>query len=326
MRTNRFLTAALVVAFSTFSTLDSSAMPGGCKCGPPGAGTPGDAAGGRGNAPSTGGGGGGNGGGGSGGAAATPSVPKAPMSIATGAPRSFASRKLLELDWSYPIQVRERAAPANVTAAEAPRVAHSREEALRLVAGDDPRPLLVLRECKVCNATDDALLARDADNERTLVLARLFHCVKLPVDVVEPDHPFHALFPGDDSEHLFVALRDGSGKIALESDTSRVELWSSMQRALAAAYAKEPEAIYKDVMSALEILDRAEARASDAERRRDELMQTAGADLAKVKRLDVDAKIARKQAVEAREKVKKAYAVPFARGEANAAALEKLAR
>lgn len=323
MRTNRFLTAALVVAFSTLSTLDSSAMPGGCKCGPPGAGTPGDAAGGRGNAPSTGGGGGGNGGG-SGGAAATPSIPKAPMSIATGAPRSFASRKLLELDWNHPIQARERSTLA--TAAEERRVALSREDALRIVAGDDPRPLLVLRECKVCNATDDALLTRDADNERTLVLARLFHCVKLPVDLVEPDHPFHALFPGDDSEHLFVALRDGSGKIALESDTSRVELWSSMERALAAAYAKEPAAIYKDVMAALEGLDRAEARASDAERRRDELMQTAGADLAKVKRLDVDAKIARKQASEAREKVKKAYAVPFARGEANAAALEKLAR
>lgn len=324
MATNRILTAALVAAFTTFSTLDSSAMPGGCKCGPPGAPPPGDAAGGRGNAP-RGGGGGGNGGG-SGGAASTPSIPKAPISIATGAPRSFASRKLLELDWTHPIQARERSTPANVTATELPRVAHSREDALRIVAGDDPRPLLVLRECKVCNATDDALLARDADNERTLVLARLFHCVKLPVDVVEPDHPFHALFPGEDSEHLFVALRDGSGKIALESDTSRVELWSSMERTLAAAYAKDPAAIYKDVMSALEVLDRAEARASDAERRRDELMQTASADLAKVKRLDVDAKIARKQASEARERVQKAYAVPFARGEANAAALEKLAR
>jgi hypothetical protein len=62
-----------------------------------------------------------------------------------------------------------------------------------------------VRECKVCNKTDDALLRPGAQNERTILLSRWFHCVKVPVDVLQPDHPFNALFPDTKSEHLFVS-------------------------------------------------------------------------------------------------------------------------
>ena len=54
------------------------------------------------------------------------------------------------------------------------------EEAYAMLAGEDHRPLLVLRECMTCNGTDDALMTRKADNERTMLLSRWFHCVKLP--------------------------------------------------------------------------------------------------------------------------------------------------
>ena len=74
---------------------------------------------------------------------------------------------------------------AKHSTAKKKRKALSREDAFKVIAGNDPRPLLVLRECKVCNGTDDALLKGGIDNERTFLLSRWFHCVKLPVDVLE---------------------------------------------------------------------------------------------------------------------------------------------
>lgn len=43
---------------------------------------------------------------------------------------------------------------------------------MKAIAGDDSRPLLILRGYKVCNGTDDALLNGGIDNEKTLLLGR----------------------------------------------------------------------------------------------------------------------------------------------------------
>jgi hypothetical protein len=118
----------------------------------------------------------------------------------------------------------------------------SAEDALAYIAGKDPRPLLVLRECKVCNGTDDALLSRaNVDNEKTFLLSRWFHCVKLPVDVLLADHPFHNLFASENPEHMFLCSVDSSTRIPMESERSRTELWGAMMAVLKASYAKSPD-------------------------------------------------------------------------------------
>ena len=50
------------------------------------------------------------------------------------------------------------------------RSALTREAAFKVIAGDDPRPLLVLRECKVCNGPM-MLCSRAVDNEKTFLLS-----------------------------------------------------------------------------------------------------------------------------------------------------------
>ena len=131
----------------------------------------------------------------------------------------------------------------------------SREEAIKAIAGDDPRPLLVLRECKVCNGTDEALLKGGVDNEKTFLLARWFHCVKLPVDVMEEDHPFHNAFTVDPPEHLFVCSIDGTNHDPLESDTSRVKLWQSLKGLIAAEYKGKADSSVKKIAAIINKLD-----------------------------------------------------------------------
>jgi len=149
---------------------------------------------------------------------------------------------------------------AKHSTAKKKRKALSREDAFKVIAGNDPRPLLVLRECKVCNGTDDALLKGGIDNERTFLLSRWFHCVKLPVDVLEEDHPFHTLFTQDDPEHLFVCSTDGANHDPLEADTSRTKLLKSMKGLLSEEYKRKPDSAVKKIATILDKLDVVDSR------------------------------------------------------------------
>lgn len=144
------------------------------------------------------------------------------------------------MEWNYPVfrLPGEDVAPEerSGTVARAVRSALPRERAFLELAGDDRRPLLVLRECPWCNGTDDALLSRTEDNARTLLMAQWFHCVKLPPDVLEEDHPFRNVFAGDDPPHLILCDWDGSGVVTLEGDQSRTELWAAMETVLERNY------------------------------------------------------------------------------------------
>jgi hypothetical protein len=163
--------------------------------------------------------------------------------------------------------------------------------------------MLVLRECKVCNKTDDALLKPGIDNEKTLFLGRYFHCVKLPVDVLAPDHPFNALFPDKSSEHLFVCAPDGSGKIPLESDTSRVDLWSAMNQVLAQAYTKSPLDVYKQKRTTFDKLDLADIRIVELEGRKAELLEGVGVPKSKLQQVDQELAKAKKERDRLREEI-----------------------
>ncbi|MEM9378741.1 MAG: hypothetical protein AAGB93_02250 [Planctomycetota bacterium] len=166
------------------------------------------------------------------------------------------------------------------------RRALSREAALKVIAGDDPRPLLVLRECRVCNGTDEALLKGGVDNEKTFLLARWFHCVKLPVDVMEEDHPFHNLFTLEQPEHLFVSSVDGENHDTLESDTSRVELWDSMKGVIKDEYKGKADSSLKKIAKTLDKLDFVDERLLEAKASRDAILEKEGPKSRKLGKVD----------------------------------------
>jgi hypothetical protein len=146
----------------------------------------------------------------------------------------------------------------------------------------------VLRECEVCNGTDDALLTKGADNERTMLLAQWFHCVKLPMDVLQKDHPFYELFGHDDPEHFFVSLPDGSEKVTLENQTSRTEMWDALNQLLTASYKEDPQASLKQVQKSLEKLDLIDTRLIELRAKKNELLETEGQGSKKLLQVELD--------------------------------------
>ncbi len=167
------------------------------------------------------------------------------------------------MDWKYPVFARKVVSqPGSVrtegTVAQAVDYALPREEAFLYLSGEDRRPLLVLRECKTCNGTDDALLSRSEDNSRTFLMARWFQCIKLPTSVLEENHPFHALFDQEHPPHLFMARWDGSDLIPLKGDQSRTELWDTMLALLGRNYlgdAREAIAQIEKVIAQYDVVD-----------------------------------------------------------------------
>jgi septal ring factor EnvC (AmiA/AmiB activator) len=135
--------------------------------------------------------------------------------------------------------------------------------------------------------------------------------VRLPIDVVKPDHPYNALFPGDDSEHLFVTTVDGAKKHALESDTSRTQLCAAMTEVLAASYAKDPEPLFKDIHVYGDKLDALDNEAKGLQAERAKLMEARVPDKKKLGKLDGDIARVQKQIDDQKAAIEKASKIPL---------------
>jgi hypothetical protein len=190
--------------------------------------------------------------------------------------RGPSSNDFLKMKWDYPVYAPEANKREEGTTARTVRKAMTRNEAIAYIAGDDPRPLLILRECKVCNGTDEALLKGGIDNEKTFLLSAWFHCVKLPVDVMEKNHPFHNVFQEKTPEHLFVVSVDGSNHAALQSETSRKELWGSMLNLLTLEYETKPTKPLKSISKVLDKLDVVDARVREYTVKREKILEEDG--------------------------------------------------
>jgi hypothetical protein len=103
--------------------------------------------------------------------------------------------------------------------------------------------------------------------------------------VLEEDHPFRNLFPGEKPAHLFIANHDGSGRHDLEGAHSRNELWAAMEVALEANYEDGYASALKRLTRLLDSLDGADKTIADLETRH-ELAVSGGADGKKVKELE----------------------------------------
>jgi hypothetical protein len=199
--------------------------------------------------------------------------------------RQVTAKLRLKIDWTHPVFKVDQAETNRQggTVAKMGDYALPREEAFRYVAGDDRRPLLVLRECDKCKGSDDALLSRRISNERTQLMAKWFRCVKLPVHVLKSNHPFHALFEGDHPPHLFLARADGSGAVPLDGNQSQSELWQAMGKLLDETYVGNHTTALRDWFKLLTQFDHLDSRRIELNEALDREIEKSGPDSAKTK-------------------------------------------
>jgi ribosomal protein L29 len=205
------------------------------------------------------------------------------------------AKNALRMQWDYPVyqikQVEGQTQGSNRTGGASVLSALPREQAFLYIAGDDPRPLLILRECEFCNGTDKALLSKTEGNEKTLLMARWFHCVKLPTHILKEDHPFTNMFtefPAKKVPHLFLTSRDGSYSIPLKGDQSQSELWKAMENILAVDYAKSPRPVLKEVKRFLIKYDNLDAAESILEEKMQAELEKNGPKSKKLKKIRKD--------------------------------------
>ena len=150
--------------------------------------------------------------------------------------------------WDYPVHnFFDEDRSEAYTKAKAYTKALSRQEAFYRVSEDDRRPLLVLRECAWCNGTDDALLSNPTGNERTFIMLRWFHSVKLPMDVLHEDHIFRNLFDEEHPPHVFLATWDGKKVIPFPGDASTKEMQDGLFKLIKSEYKGDARKVVKEI-------------------------------------------------------------------------------
>ncbi|MCA8955858.1 MAG: hypothetical protein KDC87_07280 [Planctomycetes bacterium] len=212
--------------------------------------------------------------------------------------RGRSSKQRLAIDWEVPVPEKQHVGKQTVAA-----VKLDMRGALAKLAGADRRPLLVLRECTKCRGTDDALLTRSLDNERTMLLTGWFHCVRLPATVRERSHPLRVLF-ADRPDHVLFATFDGSQVHTLRGDQTQAEVWKTMSGLLRASYKRDAVNAVKDMLELLNQFDTLDSQDAEVSRRLDDTLEKRGPKSPQFRRLKSrhDALQAKRKELLAREK------------------------
>jgi len=172
--------------------------------------------------------------------------------ITFSAERGPTTRDFLTIEWVdvVPRSVQQRYAAFTLT----------RDEAFELVAGDDERPLLVMRECHGCEGTTDALLGERTGNETTILLTRWFRAVRLAPEVAAPGGALASLFEEGAGHHVFVARPDGSGYAGFGGAQSADELWEAMGRLVDETHGTDAERLARRALRLLDEVDMLDGR------------------------------------------------------------------
>jgi hypothetical protein len=213
---------------------------------------------------------------------------------AKGAPLTFergrTSKRALQLQWDFPVFVPPEAArkpDAQAHTVTTPvEAALPKEEAMSWILKEDKRPLLVLRECNKCKGSDDALLSRTLKNEETMMLARYFHCVKLPVHVLQAKHPFHELFATEHPPHVFFATSDGANVLEMRGQYVQSELWKAMRTTLDREYVRDVDSSIKEMLKLMSQYDVVDSRQDELRDRREKEVEKYGPKSEKLAPLD----------------------------------------
>lgn len=205
-----------------------------------------------------------------------------------GAPVTFArqrtSRARLSWDWDYAKVVQVVAESDDTVAAPQSR-ALPFDEAIGRVAGDDQRPLLVLRECFLCGSDEESDIGRKLLNEKTVMLARWFHCVRVSDAVRAQNHPLHALFSGERSPHLVLCASDGSRFTPVFGEEPLSAVWQKMRGLLQDAYEGDVHEATSALLQTLSRFDHVDSMEAELASRLDAAERTAAPDAAKIGKL-----------------------------------------
>ena len=215
-------------------------------------------------------------------------MPGLPAGIPIDFRRLETSKSRLAIDWTFPVYAPDldvEPSDDGRTTTGRRTTALAREAAFRAVRGDDHRPLLIVRECNHCKGTDDALLSRRLDNERTLLLTRWFRCIKLPNHVLLDDHPFRRLFTAEEPPHLFLCRWDGSEIVAMDGQQSQADLWQAMESRIRADYEGDPARAVRAILKLLNQFDALDSRETELRRQLEEELDDHGDGGSKVRRL-----------------------------------------
>jgi hypothetical protein len=208
--------------------------------------------------------------------------------------RGKSAKKLLEIDWVYPVwkPVDAPAPTDGRTVVKQVERALPLAQAYELVTDGDRRPVLILRECERCKGTDHAFLSRTLDNEQTVLLAHWFRCVKLPPNVLTENHPFYNLFlrakDGERVPHLFFVDPDGSNKRELPGDQPQSQLWDVMFDFLDRCYDEDAKSAIKELRKLLSQFDKLDAEEQLVKGRLDKEIEKNGPESGKAKSFQAD--------------------------------------
>jgi hypothetical protein len=203
-----------------------------------------------------------------------------PMTFTRGA----TSKDRLFVDWFHPVPPK-RSAEETSAAGPLPM-----KDALELMWTDsDQRPLLVLRECSKCKDSDEAVLHRALDNERTMLLMSWFRTVRLPAHVAENGHAFFNVFEGHGFDggwpHFFLLAHPGAEPVKFTATATPPQLWKGMTDVLEQRYAKNPQKALKAWLAQLDTFDRLDARKRELEDQLTEARIEQGPESARAKKL-----------------------------------------
>ena len=168
------------------------------------------------------------------------------------------------------------------------------KEALVALADRDERPLLVVRDCRGCKQDAHELVVAEQSGERTMLLGRWFHAVRISDDVLEETHPYHALFDAKLPPHVVAATADGANLAALSARASKAQLWKLLSGVLRKAYRKDPDAAVKRMLELLDEWDERDALLVELTDKLAELRQASAPDEREIAKVEE-----RKKAVEA---------------------------
>ncbi|MCR9245844.1 MAG: hypothetical protein NXI31_12500 [bacterium] len=243
---------------------------------------------------------------------------------ARGAVMTFArgrtSKDRLKMDWEHPVPA-ERG--EGTSAAGALPLA----DALAQLWGDDTRPLLVLRECNLCQGSDRALLNVSLNNDRTKLLASWFRVVKLPPHVTQESHPFYNVFAGQGFEgalpHFYLLSSPTSKPVAFTGRPTQGRLLASMTGIIKERYQLDPKRAIKKWLALLDKFDMLDAQRKRVKEQWREARAEKGPRSSRAKKLQ--AKLDKIEKDRARllnheKKVRNLVLHPFPKGEKIAAA------
>jgi len=206
------------------------------------------------------------------------------------------------MEWDHPVP------PPKDMSRTAANATLSRADAIKAMwDADDGRPLLVLRECKLCEGSDGALLSRSIKNDKTLLLTKWFRTVKLPAHVSHNSHPFYNVFAGYNfgktMPHFFLLAHKDAKPVAFSGMQTQSQLWKAMFKVLDQRYAKSAKRAVKKWLLLLDRYDTINQRQTDYQEQLFAVRATDGPRSSKAKKIsaklaDLNKELAAIQAAE----------------------------